>query len=215
MLLLLGTGVVDVYSKTMFRRRNQPKLHHRARDFLWPSLGWRRSTVYLFHRVGRIPGSSYSIACGFACGAAVSFTPFVGLHFILGALCALLMRGNVLASAIGTAVGNPWSFPFIWAWIYHLGLWMTGQGGDAEKQDFGSMFAAMMDASLKFDIAYLLETVWPVWWPMLLGSIPSFIIVWFLFFLPLRPLIGGYQDKRRERRMRKIVQEKQLEETST
>ena len=111
----------------MFKRREKPKLHHRARDFLWPSLGWKRSTEYLFHRIGRLPGSSHTIAAGFACGAAISFTPFVGLHFVFGGICAWAIRANIMASIIGTAVGNPWSFPFIWTLIYNLGVWM-GQG---------------------------------------------------------------------------------------
>jgi len=202
----------------MFQRRFKPKLHHRARDFLWPSLGWRRSTVYLFHRMARLPGSSYSIAAGFACGAAISFTPFVGLHFILGGLCAWIMRANILASAIGTAVGNPWTFPFIWTLIYNLGHWM-GAGWNtkqsAEDLDFAAIFAASMDAFLRFDLAYLVDTAGPVLWPMFIGGIPAFVAVWFIFFLPLRPLIGAYQHQRRERRMRKIIDTKKHMESET
>ena len=120
----------------MFMRRDKPKFHHRARDFLWPSLGWERSTQYLFHRIGRLPGTSYSIAAGFACGAAVSFTPFVGLHFALGGLCAWLIRANIMAAVIGTAVGNPWTFPFIWTLIFNLGVWIGAAGsGSAHSHD--------------------------------------------------------------------------------
>lgn len=194
----------------MFMRRNKQKIHHRARDFLWPSLGWRRSSTYLFHRIARLPGSSYSIAAGFACGAAISFTPFVGLHFILGGICAWLIRANIMASAIGTAVGNPWTFPFIWTWIYNLGIWIGvgGEGEDAGSLNFHAVFANSMEALLSLNLTYLFETAWPILWPMLVGSLPMYIIVWFVFYLPLRPLIGAYQDRRRERRMRRIVIEK-------
>lgn len=189
----------------MFQRRTKQKLHDRARDFLWPRLGWKRSSLYLFHRVGRLPGTPYSVATGFACGAAISFTPFVGLHFVFAALCAWLMRANILASAIGTAVGNPWTFPFIWAWTYNIGLWMRSGGDHTEERiaDFPSMFASMVEAMLNVDMAYLFHTVWPVWWPMLLGSIPSFIVVWLVFFFSLRPLIASYQRRRIRRRMRR------------
>ncbi|HER27609.1 MAG TPA: DUF2062 domain-containing protein [Rhodospirillales bacterium] len=187
----------------MFRRRQKQLLHARIRDFLWPRSGWKRSSAYLFHRVGRLPGTPYSVAAGFACGAAISFTPFVGLHFILGALCAWLMRANILASAIGTAIGNPWTFPFIWAWVYNLGLWMRF-GDDSEGQggiDFPAMFAHLSEAMLNFDMAYLFHTAWPVWWPMFLGGIPSFALVWLVFFFTLRPMIGSYQHRRLARRL--------------
>ncbi|MHA1597758.1 MAG: DUF2062 domain-containing protein [Alphaproteobacteria bacterium] len=197
----------------MFQRRDKPKLHHRARDFLWPSLGWKRSTAYLFHRVARLPGSSYSIAAGFACGAAISFTPFVGMHFILGALIAWAVRGNIIASAIGTAIGNPWTFPFIWAWVYNMGLWM-GAGGHqvgVHTLDFSAIFSASMDALLEFDVVFLMETAGPVLWPMFIGGIPSFIVVWMLAYFPSRPLIEAYQNRRLERRMRNSMENDRMD----
>ena len=55
-------------------------------NIIWPTIGWKRLLRYWVIRITRLPGSVYSISAGFACGAAISFTPFVGLHFILGAL---------------------------------------------------------------------------------------------------------------------------------
>lgn len=191
----------------MFMRRDKPKLRHRARGFLWPSLGWKRSTQYLFHRIGRMPGTSYSIAAGFACGAAASFTPFVGLHFVLAGFCAWLIRANVMAAVIGTVLGNPWTFPFIWTLIFNLGMWVgaAGRGASASELDFSRIFSSSMDAMLTFDLAYLFETAWPVLWPMFIGGIPAFIIVWIVFYFPLRPLIKHYQSSRRKRVMREVV----------
>ena len=197
----------------MFQRRDKPKLHPRARDFLWPSLGWKRSTAYLFHRVARLPGSSYSIAAGFACGAAISFTPFVGLHLVLGALFAWAIRGNIIASAIGTAVGNPWTFPFIWACIFNLGLWM-GAGGnqvDVDALDFSAIFSASMDALLEFDMVFLIDTAGPVLWPMFVGGVPSFIVVWMLAYFSSRPLIETYQIRRMERRTKQAEVNEQMD----
>jgi len=197
----------------MFNRREKPKLHHRARDFLWPRRGWRRSTEYLFHRIGRLPGTAHTIAAGFACGAAISFTPFVGLHFIFGGLCAWIIRANIMASIIGTAVGNPWTFPFIWTLIYNLGIWMgAGRAGPlASELDFPTLFSSCMDALLRFDLVFLLETAWPVLWPMFIGGIPAFFVVWFGFYFALRPLIENYQGKRRKQRMRNIIETKTKE----
>ena len=154
-----------------------------------------------------MPGSAQSIAAGFACGAAISFTPFVGFHFILAAIFALLIRANILASAIGTAIGNPWSFPFIWIWIYELGHMMGAGGSHQEKSDldFVGLFSSMMEAILRLDFAFLLETVLPVWWPMMVGSIPTTVAVWVLFYLMLKPVVATYQS-RRARRIRRRIQ---------
>ena len=182
----------------MFKRRNKSKLYHKVRGFLWPSLGWKRSTQYLFHRIGRLPGTPHSTAAGFACGAAISFTPFVGLHIVLAGLVAWIIRANIMAAVIGTAVGNPWTFPFIWTFIFKLGVWLgaAGAGANVNELDFQKIFSSSLDAIFTYDLSYLFETAWPVFWPMFIGGIPCFIVVWILFYLPLRPLIRRYQAKR-------------------
>jgi uncharacterized protein len=192
----------------MFRRRDKPSFIKRCCNFLWPRMGWSRTGNYWAHRVSRLPGSVYSIAGGFACGAAVSFTPFVGLHFILGGILAWLMRANIISSAIGTAIGNPWTFPFIWVWIYNLGVWMGfgAKGQHDEDVDFAALFGHVQEAALKFDLNYLVETAWPIFGPMLMGSIPTAIATWFLFYYLVKYIINSYRQSRVER-----VQAKQPE----
>lgn len=178
----------------------------RLREFLWPRSGWERSAKYLFHRVARLPGTPHAIAGGFACGAAISFTPFVGLHIVLAALLAWSIRANIISSAIGTVVGNPWTFPFIWVWIYELGHWMgVGTGGHAsENLDFISLFGKMLEAVLRLDAGYLFETAWPVFFlPMLAGGIPTALVMWIAFYVPLKPVVESYQRRRRARRERR------------
>jgi len=171
----------------MFRRRNKPGWGARVREFLWPRGGWRRTGVYFFHRVKRLPGSPYSIAAGLACGAAVSFTPFIGLHFFIAALIAWSIGGNLFASAIGTAVGNPWSFPFIWALIYRVGCWMLGW----------EVGHALPEA---LSMAYIFDNPRAVLLPMFLGSLPTSLVVWLTLFWPVKSVVANYQDMRRRRR---------------
>ncbi|MCP5371640.1 MAG: DUF2062 domain-containing protein [Hyphomicrobiales bacterium] len=159
---------------------------------------------YMFHRLARLPGTAYSIAGGFACGAAISFTPFVGLHFILGGLWAWATRANIIASAIGTAVGNPWTFPFIWIWIYKLGLWMGAGDPAAGDLDFARLFSDMVHATLNLDFAFLYDVVWPVWWPMFVGSLPTAVVAWFVFYWPLKVAVGTYQRRRLQRRRKNL-----------
>jgi len=187
----------------MFDRRSKLRLHHRVSNFFWPSIGWRRSVKYLLHRLGRLPGTPYSIACGFACGAAISFSPFVGFHFVLGGIWAWIMRANILASAIGTAVGNPWTFPFIWVWIFHVGRLMgAGEGpADISNLDFSALFGRLTEASLNGDINGVIEVATPVLWPMLVGSIPTAAGVWLIFYFPLKNLVERYQHRRKHKRI--------------
>ncbi len=181
----------------MFRRRNQPTLGHKILGFVWPEIGWRRATAYTLHRLGRMPGTAFSIAGGFACGAAMSFTPFVGLHFVLSAILAWSIRANIIAAIIGTAVGNPWTFPFIWTWLYQTGNWMISAGaGHVETPAFGEIFGNMLEAMLSLNVPYLLESVAPIFWPMLVSSLPTGFVVWWVFYLPLKYTIKGYQARR-------------------
>ena len=87
--------------------------------------GWRRYEKRMLARLSRLGGTPYSIAAGVACGVAVSFTPFVGLHFVLAVATAWLVRGNVLAGMLGTAPairglsrssGFPCFIPGVFCW---------------------------------------------------------------------------------------------------
>ncbi len=175
----------------MFGRRNPPPIYLRVREFFWPRRGWRRASTYIVHRVRRLPGTPYRIAAGFACGAAISFTPFIGFHFVGAALLSLLIRGNVVASAIGTTVGNPWTFPIIWAWIYMLGQWLLG--GEA-----------VSDLPVALSFNYIFERPLEVLWPMTVGGVPTALVAWVAFFWPVREAVAEYQYVRR-RRIRKMV----------
>ncbi|PCI42043.1 MAG: hypothetical protein COB46_01590 [Rhodospirillaceae bacterium] len=191
----------------MFKRRQKLTPLNRVRQFFWPSSGWNRSTRYVFHRVARIPGSAYSLAAGFACGAAISFTPFIGLHFVLSAILAYIMRANIIASAIGTVVGNPWTFPFIWVGVFKVGRFILDADDEhdveAHEVDFLNVMTESMEAMHRLDFEFLMETAAPVMWPLLVGSVPVSIFVWILFFTPLKPMIAKYQAARHHRRTKK------------
>lgn len=192
----------------MFKRRTHQPVHHRVGDLIWPRIGFRRSVTYIWHRVGRLHGTPHSIAGGFAAGAAISFTPFVGGHFVLAIMVSWATRSNIVAGLLGTAVGNPWTFPFIWLWIYELGHRMGAGGLDQVRPD---ALAIVVDlpgvvgrALLSFDVDWdYLDNLWAVLWPMLVGCIPTFILVWLAVYLVLKPLVATYQANRIMRLRRK------------
>ncbi|MDA9770633.1 DUF2062 domain-containing protein [Emcibacteraceae bacterium] len=193
----------------MFRRRKKQSFLIKVREFLWPSAGWRRAGHYMKHRLARIDGSPYAIAAGFASGAAVSFTPFVGFHFIFAAIIAWIVRGNILTSAIGTAVGNPWTFPFIWAASYNVGINLLG--GTATNDLMGQldkMFGNFTIVDLVNDplnaLGPFLETIF---FPMLLGGTIIGASLWFFIYWPIYKLVSEYKIKQLKRRQknRKVI----------
>ena len=137
----------------------------------------------LLNRIARLKGSDYSIAAGVACGAAVSFTPFVGLHLVIAFVWAWLIRGNLLAAAAGTIVVNPWSFPFIWVSVLYTGRRILGADyEDAVNVNFRDLFAGAFKALINFDFDLFFSDIWPILWPMMVGCIPYCVVVWVLSF---------------------------------
>lgn len=178
----------------MFRRRHPIPLWQRLRGWLWPHIGWRRHSVYLVKRLTRLPGSPHSIAAGFACGAAVSFTPFIGLHTVLSILLALAVRGNYLAAVVGTLVGNPWTFPLIWVATYELGHWLLGSP------------PAHVPPLEEPELTSLFEDLRALIWPMTVGGVPLGALVGFAIYFPMVRMIAAYQEARRRRRLRRRAQ---------
>jgi hypothetical protein len=175
----------------MFRRRQPIPLWRRLRGWLWPHIGWRRLGTYLVKRLTRLPGTPHSIAAGFACGTAISFTPFIGLHTLLSVLLSFLLRGNYLAAVVGTLVGNPWTFPVIWLMSYQLGHALLGSAP--------SEIAPLEEPELTsrwHDLKALI-------WPMTVGGVPLGALAGLLIYLPVVRMVAAYQNARRHRRERR------------
>jgi uncharacterized protein (DUF2062 family) len=141
---------------------------------------------YLVKRATRLSGTPHSIAAGAACGVAISFTPFIGFHLLGSFLLCLLVRGNYLAAAAGTLVGNPWTFPFIWVAIYQLGHALLG-----------TRAAQMVE---HWDLATFFVKVEAVFWPMVVGGLPLALIAGLATYFPLVRMIAAYQEARARRR---------------
>jgi len=171
--------------------------------------------VYYLKRLTRLSGTPHNIAAGVACGAAISFTPFVGLHIVLGALLALIVRGNLLAMVVGTLVGNPWTFPFIWVASYEVGQYLLGGHvgvGQPEPWSFADVAGYVAEAARQAAIAgpwatmkRLAVELRVVAWPMLVGGIPLGVIAGLLIYFPLARAIGFYQLARQRRREKRAL----------
>ena len=156
---------------------------------------WSRQKRYWIAKIKRLKGTPNSIAIGIACGVAVSFTPFVGAHFVLAMSSAWLLRGNIVAGALGTAFGNPWTFPFIWISVLYTGRKMLGEGYDGIADvNFGALFSDAFKALVNLDVVAFWHDVWPILYPMIVGSIPYVLVSWWLSYVLVKSLL----EKRRK-----------------
>lgn len=177
----------------MFQRRKRRTSAQKLREFFWPSMGLRRLGTYYKHRMGRLPGTPYFIAAGLASGVAVSFTPFVGLHILIGGAICWAVRGSFVSMVLGTLLaGNPWTFPVIWVISFKLGHAMLGRVG----RNAGEM-------TDQLNLALLLKNPEGLLAPMTLGSLPLSIFFWILSFYICRKVVAKYKTARLDRILRK------------
>lgn len=161
-------------------------------------MGLRRYVTYLKNKVLRLSAGPHAIAAGFASGAAVSIFPFIGFHFLLGFVLAYFVRGNMLAAALGTAVGNPITFPFIFSATYHLGGMMIGalplpEGSPGPDLAEGAevVSAGMFGQSL--------EALLPAMQNMIVGAVPLSLLTFLAFYWLVQGVVRPFQSARRER----------------
>ena len=118
------------------------------------------------YRITKIKDFPESVAIGMAWGVAISFTPLLGLHLIICYLGTWLMRGNLIAATVGTIIGNPWTFPFIFYLDYKIGT---------------TIFINNIEY-YEFKISFFLANFEDLFYPTLLGSLPLALIFWFVTF---------------------------------
>ncbi|MBY8918631.1 DUF2062 domain-containing protein [Nitratireductor sp. L1-7-SE] len=175
----------------LFRRRKPADLWERARTMVWPRRSFWRSAQYFVKRALRLTATPHAIAAGIAAGVFASFTPFMGFHFFIAAGLAWCIGGNLVASAIGTAVGNPLTFPFIWGATLETGrLILYGR----ELSHGAPIHLGKMLRHLEF------SQLWePVIKPMSVGALPLGIFFALVFYFVTRWATFTFREQRRKR----------------
>ena len=165
----------------LFRRRIPLTFGQKCRQILWPRMGLRRLVTYYKYRILRLPGTPEQIAGGLALGVAVSFTPFVGFHMLIGAGLCWLTGFSVVAMLLGTVIaGNPWTFSIIWVSSYKLGqavLSHPSTGGAPADFTFQDLMQKPLDLLL----------------PMSIGCIPFLVVFGALAYYLGKRLVVRYR----------------------
>lgn len=155
-------------------------------------------------RVTRLADSTPKIALGLAIGVGVSFSPFIGTHLIQAAIIAFILRANIIAALIGTIIGNPWTFPFMW--------WAATELGSFLFEIFGFPASVTLPHDMHFsDIITVIKTQPSrIFTPWLLGgyilAIASILISYPIFY----KLVSGAKEaatRARQRRLHKVAKE--------
>lgn len=183
-------------------KRKKPRgAAKKLREAIWPSMGWVRTFHYFRHRIFRTGDSTYKITAGLASGAAVSFTPFLGTHFFQAALLSWIFRGNIIAGFVGTAVGNPWTFPFMFIAEYKTGAWVCGLFGLAGFDNLPPYFSSegfITEASVF--VQHLLSHPVSLLLPMTVGGYLCAALIWpfsyLLLYYPVRTARKAYRWQR-------------------
>lgn len=175
----------------LFRRRKPAGPFERARVFLWPRRSFTRSFQYFIKRVLRLTATPHAVAAGVAAGVFASWTPFLGFHFVIAIVLAYILAGNVIAAAIGTAFGNPLSFPFIWTATYKVGIFILG-GHYLERAGEINLFLLFR----RLDVSQLWD---PILKPMLTGAIPLGIPTAIAFYIATFWSVRAFRERRRTR----------------
>ena len=145
------------------------------------SINLKRASLFYFLKLVRVKDSQDKLAIGFACGSMVSFSPFIGFHFLLAVIFAYIFRGNIVASLIGTFVGNPFTFPFIWIFIYKIG---------------NIFFKNDQNSSIELTFQSLYDQGYDILIPMLIGSLIVSIPVWFISYFTVKFLLSSFKKRK-------------------
>ncbi|MCY6381460.1 DUF2062 domain-containing protein [Hoeflea prorocentri] len=179
----------------LFRRRKPIGALEKVRIFFWPRRSFSRSFQYFGKRILRLTATPHAIAAGVAAGVMASWTPFLGFHFIIAAALAYVFAGNIIASALGTAFGNPLTFPFIWTATFKVGKQLTVDDfhGEVPHIHLGRLFHDL-------DLNQLWE---PVLKPMLFGCVPFMLTFGLLAYVLTYFGVVAFQNQRRRKLLKR------------
>jgi uncharacterized protein len=200
----------------VFKRRSRRTFGQFLIEIFYPRGGWRRAASYVGHRLSRLPDRPERIAKGIAAGVMASFTPLFGLHFVIAALIARGIGGNILAGLLATFFGNPLTFPLIVELSVQLGNWILGQGGAMHFPQVMRAFGLATGELWKNLIAIVTggDTNWfslrlffrRVFLPYMVGGIPLGVAVSVIMYYVSLPLILAYQARRRNKLRKRFEQ---------
>ena len=138
-----------------------------------------------------IHDSPQRTAVAFAAGVFWGFSPLLGLHTILGLICAFLFRLNRVAVVVGVYVNLPWIVAPYYTVATLAGATVLGVHLPA---DFAPRLENLVAGSMLSQAFWtgLLELVRPLLWPYCLGSfVGAAALAAVAYLLALPAIVAG------------------------
>jgi uncharacterized protein len=154
-------------------------------------MGVVRMGRYHILRILRLRATPHAVALGVAAGIAAAFLPLIGVHIAVSVGLAWLLGGNMISAAAATVlVGNPLTYPIIWAATWEAGQLILGHGNRAYTRfNLHDLFAKMDWAS-----------IWrPILKPMLVGFVPLSILCSAIGYVVVYQAVKIFRARRQAR----------------
>jgi uncharacterized protein (DUF2062 family) len=195
----------------MFKRRHQLNVLQNLRQILWPKMGWWRMAKYYRYRIIRLSSSTESIAANMAAGSAMSFTPFFGIHIFgaMGIAWLIGLRMNIIAATVGSFMGNPWTFPFLFFASHFTGDRILNFFG-ADDSRIG-ITPDIVEAQGDNLFAFVWDNFTDVFIPTAIGGTILAILSFPIYYIIYFNIVRGAQRARRlriKRRQRELFNRK-------
>jgi uncharacterized protein (DUF2062 family) len=155
----------------VFQRRDKRSWWQSAKDTAYPEKGLVRPFEYIWLRLKRRPGTPEYIAKGFAIGMLLSFTPFIGIHFIGAIALAWIFRADAIASALASLIiSAPVTFGIIFPLTYRVGKAVMNIAPRFHKTQLDSFeeLSSKMWPITSWD--HFVQLFWDMFLPMTIGG---------------------------------------------
>jgi uncharacterized protein (DUF2062 family) len=198
----------------VFKRRTPKGWLQMLSESVWPRGGWGRATSYAMHRLRRLPDPPHRIARGAFAGLFIGTLPIPGFQIAGALLLSWVMRGNLIAAALGTFVSNPVTTPLIAVPSIALGHWLLGIERplsppavmDAFAEAGGEVWHNLLALFGRGDFHWgALEVFFhDIYWAYFVGSIGPGIVIGLAGYYLSLPVVRAYQGLRAKRLRERI-----------
>ena len=136
-------------------------------------------------------------ALAFSIGVFLSFSPFIGLHTILGLAIAFLFRLNRLAVLIGVYINTPWTFAPVASFGTAVGFYALGTESRMSAIAWDSMLSKLFWQQMFSDVNHLLL-------PFFVGNLILSLLAALISYPIVRRLIVRHRQRKELRAVAEV-----------
>lgn len=143
---------------------------------VWPRGGLGRAWHQRVLQLTRLEASPVAVALGLAVGVFMAFQPIIGFQMLLAGAVALAFRASVGAAMLGTFIGTPATWPFMWVASYWLGATVIGERHPVTTGELWNAFIGLGAMASPGGVTAASESagtiVRQVLYPLAVGAVP-------------------------------------------